>query len=252
MNQSPFKHDFLKIPELPPKKEVYNFIAQKKMQFEHRFLTSAGRRHSFSWLVIVFLLLSLGGLGVFTLTEINKNNLTIDELKRSTQIAGVSDQQAFNYPPISGYGFTILPQSPTPENFSLERKTTNFQFLNNRQAVLTSLLRQELKEGNKFKSGIEIEVLEYDNKLNQKEYSELIKQGLGENFQIVSEDITIAKNFKLTKIQNQTDPNSAVFYTTLTTDNYYLIRIYNQLQAFPEFESTAKFTSNLLEWLYLN
>lgn len=244
--------NFDKLPNLPKSGNFQDFINAKKTELEEKINSHPRSSSSSAWVVVFILMLTLVALGTFTLSQLNQNNQEISNLKAKNSVAGSMDENVYNYPPISGYAFTILPGEAVPEGFDLTKKTQQSAVFPTRQAELTSYLNEKLVSGRKLKSGIEVEVLEYDNQYNQEQFADFFVKVLGSDFTITSNDITIPRNFKISRIDALDKNTGYSYYTAVTADNYYIIKFYNQSSEVSELKNLTKFTENILGWLYLN
>jgi hypothetical protein len=245
--------DFLEIPTLKEgnKSSLDKMLEKKKAELEQKILKNPKKHNSSAWIIVFILMITLVGLGTFTLNELKTSNESLVEIKQQ-QVAGAKDVEGFSYPPISGYGFTILPNQKVAESFKLDRSTGQSKVFPQRTSVVSSFLVEELRDGKKMKSGIEVEVLEYDNKYNQTEFTEIVKKSLPSNFETTSTDIIIPRSFKISRIEDKDKVGGLVYYTAVTTDNYYVIKIFNQTKDYQEFLSINRFTESILQNLYLN
>lgn len=245
--------DFLQIPNLKEenKNSIDKMLETKKAELQQKILKNPRKHTSSAWVVVFILMITLVGLGTFTLNELKRSNESLSDIKQQ-QVAGVKDVQGFNHPPISGYGFTILPNQTVSEDFKLDRNTGQSKIFPSRSSVVSSFIAEELRDGKKMKSGIEVEVLEYDNKYNQADFTDIVKKTLPSSFEITSKDIIIPRSFKISRIEDKDKIGGIVYYTAVTTDNYYVIKIYNQTKDYQEFLSVNRFTESILQNLYLN
>ena len=238
-------------PKTSEQLPVSDFLRIKEGELKQRIHSSkTSSAGGISLLIFVFFV-SLIGLGTYSILENKKNHEIIDTLKKEQRVAGVSESQA-TILPVTGYGFSILPKQTPPEDFKKEKSLQNFPIFDSRQSVLSSFAAKITKDKKELKSGIEIYVAEYDNKNNRNTYDEAVLTKLGKDYEIKSKEISLPKGFQVSKIQNKQQNEGFSYYTTLTTENYYLIKIYNQLTEYPEYSSVSTFTDNILNNLYLN
>ncbi len=237
---------------LSARESFEDYVSKKENDLKQTLHTSQPnyRRGNKSWVIIFVLMLSLVGLGTYTLIQNKENEKQISSLKNQS-VAGAQDvNSAQNI--ISAEGFSLVLNQATPSNFALGRKSGSFEIIPEKQAVTTSLLTNNTKAGQTLQSGLEVSTTEYDNKLDKEAYENLIVSKLGDQFEIKSRDINLPKEIKVTKIQSKDNSEDIVYYATVTEDSYYLIKIYNQASRYPEFDDSTRFTENLLSALYLN
>jgi len=245
-------NEFDKLPNLPKSESFQDFIKAKKTELEEKINSHPRSSSSSAWVIVFILMLSLVALGTFTLSQLNKNNQEISNLRTKNSVAGSTDQNVFNYPPVSGFGFTILPGEEAPDGFEISKKIQQSSVFPTRQAEVTSYINEKLVSGRKLKSGIEVEVMEYDNQYNQQQFAELFVKVLGGGFEITSNDITIPRDFKISRIDAIDKNVGYIYYSAVTADNYYIIKYFNQSSEISELKNLSKFTNNIISWLYLN
>ncbi len=200
------------------------------------------------WLLVSVLMLSVIGLGVFTLYQKQNTEKQIAALKNQ-QVAGVkeSDDKVI----IGADGFSLVLKTPAPDAFKLDRRSVPFEFIPNKIASATRYVARINRDNRELISGLEIVVSEYDNKLTSEDYNKTVIQKLGSGWVQQETSITLPKDIKLTKYSN---PNvqSDEIYTALTADNYYLIKVYNQTVRYPDLAEISRFSDGILDYLYLN
>jgi hypothetical protein len=200
------------------------------------------------WLLVSILMLSVIGLGVFTLYQKQNTEKQIAALKNQ-QVAGVSENDSKVI--IGADGFSLVLKNNAPESFKIDRRTVPFEFIPNKIASATRFVARINRDNRELISGIEVVVSEYDNKLTIDDFNKTVVQKLGSGWVVQETNITLPKDIKLTKYTNpnvQTDE----IYTALTADNYYLIKVYNQTTRYPDLAEISRFSDSILDYLYLN
>jgi hypothetical protein len=230
------------------------FTEEKEKELKQKIKTKPAKKsNKFGWFLVLILFISLLALSTFTLDEMRRKNQLLADYKSPNQIAGIFDQ---NVPiaPITGDWFSILPKEKPPIEFQKTKSLEKSNILNDRQASNTTYIAEVDSSNNtKLKSGIEISVIEYDNRYNSKQLAETVVQKLGSNmYEIKDSNIEIPKNIKLTKIETSINSDNISYYTTVTSDNYYIIKVYNQTSKDSKYNKITKFTNSILENLYLN
>jgi len=218
------------------------FSEQKKAKAE---------RGNYKLLLLIFVLfLGLIATGSFSLLQ----TLRIQELEQKVnlteQVAGVKDDSVKFENYIVGSGWTIILPEPPPQGFTLETELKQADYLN-RQVVVSRFLAKVNKGSLQLLSGVEIEVAEFDNRMNYEQFVNLIKEYLGNKYIQASQPLVVSNQFSLTKFtpKSKDDP---VYYVTLTSENYYLIRVFNQTEKFPDLIDYTRFTDSLIDKLWLN
>jgi hypothetical protein len=230
------------------------YLEEKEKAIKQQMLPNKSQRkeNSFAWLFVFALLISLIGLGTLTLSESRKNKELLSELENKSQVLGTSDEKKEVTNPISGYGFSILPDTTPPQDFEMSRKTQDSQLMKDRSEVVTDYLASFNREGSEQLSGVSITVLEYDNRFNQEQLSSQLVTYLGSDYEIKAKDILIPRNLKVWKIEKKGRTENISYFTLVTTENYYIIKVYNETSKYPELSEISKFTDTILQKLYLN
>lgn len=202
-----------------------------------------------SWVLVFVLMLSLIMLGTYTLLQGQENDRQVSTLKKQ-QVAGILEENTQNI--VTAENFSLVLNQQTPKGFEITRQTGKFEYLENSEAVTTKFLAKPSKGGQELITGIEVSVAEYDNQLDRKGFQEKVLSKLGNAYELKSEDVNLPKDFKVSKIQAKEDLDSVSYYTAVTQDNYYLIKIYNQTSKFSDLNELSRFTDSFLQNLYLN
>jgi hypothetical protein len=232
-------------------KQFEEFVRTKEESLKRKLSPRKPSQDRHMWALVSILMLSLIGLGVFALIQKQDNERQIAALK-SKGVAGVNESVENPMANIiTAEGFSLVLKQPAPKGFQLDRRSSSFEYLANKTAVITSFLANQKVEGKEVISGIEVSVSEYDNKLDRKAFDKQVVEKLGPDFEIKSEDINIPNDFKLSKIQSK-NPENISYYTTVTSNNYYVIKVYNQTAKYSEFSEISRFTDSILETIYLN
>lgn len=230
--------------------QLQEYLQKKEVEFQSKMRKRHKSQLNLSWVIITLLLVTLVGLGALSIREIQKGNQTITRLsERQSEVAGVTNRP-YEQEPITGFGFAILPDREIPQEFEQNREVINSPFFEGREQVESSFLVNIQTPQEQLKSGLTIGVLEYDNQLNHQQFSDLVAKTLGPSFSVKTDSIVLNKDFKLQKISNELE--SPTYYTAVTTDNYYIITMYDDLQGQAEYTAINQITDNLLDWLYLN
>ena len=194
----------------------------------------------FNLVIITILFLSLGGLAGFSYwqTNIGKNN-------KKSQVAGIQDNLVKNV--ISGDNFSLVLNEKTPDGFEMTKKSTQSPFFEQKNVVNSSFVKKIPNSGDTV-LGIQIITSEYDSKLDQKTFAGKTRENLGNDWEILSENINLPGEVLLSKIQKKDKSQS--YYTTVTQNYYYVISILTKNK--PEYTETNRFVETLLPNLNLN
>ncbi|MEM1311899.1 MAG: hypothetical protein AAGF07_00340 [Patescibacteria group bacterium] len=246
------KKEFLQFNFTEPvneSKSMNEFLEAKKNSVR-RSLKNNQNKTNYAWIVVFILLLSLFFLAGYSYYRNLESEKQIDSLKTQTNTQQLNQDDVQNI--VTGDNFSLVLNRPTPANFRLERNVTESQFLEDLTTVKTNFTSSNVKDGQELISGIEVQISEYDNKLDKSLFEETVLTKLDTGYEIVTRDVILPKNTKVTQIQRKDMTEDEVYYITVTEDNYYIIKVYNQAARYPEFEETTEFTESLLPSLYLN
>lgn len=201
------------------------------------------------WVLIFVLLTGLIAAGAFSVNQTLRIQELESEFAANPQVVGASTNSSMDNI-IVGSGFSIIVDQKTPSNFELKTNFGRIKYLNALGST-TQLLSRREKGGIELLTGIEVQVVEYDNKLTEEAFLKRMQEVLGGNYTLASEKIKVPKQFELRKFvpRSKDDPT---YYVTVTADNYYVIKLYNQTAAYPEFTEDTRFTDKLIPALWLN
>lgn len=242
--------DYLKQKE----KEIQEKIDKPKAQPSQK---SNQNGASWSLLAVVFLVFCLVGLGLYSVATIKEKETEISQARdQAGQVAGVNEDKedtSSRIKPISAEGFSIAPAKVSPtQDFKQSSTNQDSPFLEDRSSTVTKYLATIQNDGKELKSGIEIYVTEYDNRHSQAEFDQLVATSLGSDYEVISSRDIQVQDHKLTKIKKSPDTEKINYYTTVTTDNYYVIKIYKETEGLDKYEEINNFTNSILDNLYLN
>lgn len=225
-----------------------SYIEEKKVELEKKIKPKKTNEHKYAWVLVFVLMLTLVGLGSYSLYMINEKDIKITKLEEK-QVAGTAEIED-TY--ISGDGFTFIISGGIPEGYKLDRRIANFQYSKNQKnAVINSFIAQKITNNQTILSGLEITVSEYDTEFKKDDLAQEVLKTLDKSYVIKAGEISIPKNITLTQISSEKYPD-ITYYTTITDSNYYVIKEYNQTQNRPEQIEYTRFVDTLLNTLYLN
>ena len=207
------------------------------------------KKGSRAWILVFVLMISLISLATYTLLKNRENERQIAVLKSQTTTT-TPEGQSKNI--VTADNFSLILPTTTPDNFALERKNISFTFLDNKNGVQVNFTGKNTKAGQELVSGIDIQISEFDNKMDKTTFVQQVLAKLGDKYELKLGDVTLPKDIKVSKIQPKDGTQDQIYYVTVTEDNYYVIKVYNQAQRYAEFENVSKFTESLLPSLYLN
>lgn len=196
---------------------------------------------------VSLLLVSFIALGGYTWFQVAQNNSNSGQNNQA--VLGEKESAIQNI--YSGEGFSILAQTASPKGFELTKTTGETAYFPGKQVVQTLLKSDQTSKGQRFVDGVTVTRLENDGKYNAVEFSQYIAKNLGSNYTIGKNDIEIPKDVVLTQIDAINNSNKTLF-TTITTDNYFVIEIQNDSKNSPDRKEYNEFIGTILPNLYLN
>ncbi len=224
-------------------------LVSKEAEYKSRLNTKQAKGIRPSWFFVGTLFLITIALGVFVYqsnTQLDNLRNQLTNLQNNTDQASSNTSQQLLYPPITAFGFTILPQLRPPQEFEPSREQGLSRFFESREMVKSSYLFTDSGRD----SGITVEVVEYDNRLNLEEFADLVAATLGEGYISSEETILLPDNIQLMKINSEQE--NVDYYVSVTTENYYFLTISKETRDVEEFEEINQFTNTILGSLYLN
>jgi hypothetical protein len=201
-----------------------------------------------NWLIVAILCLSFSALGFYSYKTIENDRSKLQLAKQQQTVAGINDGKELTAKPVTGEGFSLLIKKNPPKEFV---KTTSFvdsQLWTGRKASNTIYEATVQDKSVTKKTGFQLEVLEYDNRYDLVTFADFINTNL--KAEIISRDISIPKDVKLTKIQIKN--SKEVYYTTATTENYYILKTYQETENSQDYQEINKYFEEILNNLYLN
>ncbi len=225
-------------------------IKQKAAKVKAKKSETSNKPTKSSWLLVLVLMISLAAIGSFSLVEMKSLQGKVSKLENTTgQVSGVTTKAKTT---ITGTSFTIVTEGEIPEGYQMNYSTTDFTYLNqdNRQGSVNTYIATISKEAKEYNTGIEVKSSEYDNAWDSKRFAEEVGKKLGSDYIQDSNDITIQKGVKLSKFENS--DNNLVYYTAVTEQNYYVIKVYNQTLQNSDLIEYSRYTSSFIQNLYLN
>lgn len=195
-------------------------------------------------LFIVLVVITIFSINSYFSIKHNENK----ELSNTPVVAGADDKMV-KY--VSGDSFSFVFSGGYPGEYILKSNTNEvlnfFEDKILKKSSFTAILNDG---GESLETGIVIYTRESDG-LDNEQFSKSIEKNLGSDYKITSTNIPTPGGFNLTKISTP-DLQDEVYYTLVTSENYYLIKIINETIHDTKYQILTNFTDNLIEQLYLN
>jgi len=251
-NEGKNSFDFSFSNQIKESNEVQSYLQKHEYDIRRNIEKKPSSNSTYQvWALVFMLMASLISLSVYSIVLIQGQQKQIAALQqeKNAQVAGVKeDLSAKNI--ISADGFSLVLSAKSPVGFELKRESKNSAFLPGKQAVTTSYQLAKFVDGKEFISGIQIEVMPYDNQLSSEIFADKVTQAISADAKKTSENLSIPKGISLTKISTQNLTKH--YYTGVTADNYYVVVLTSQTKDLPEMEEVNNFTNSFLQNLYLN
>ncbi len=232
---------------LEPKSVFEDFVVTKEKEIRDRINTKSTRSNTLSlwWFVLVLLLIALLCGGVYLGYKYISTQTS--SKTKTTQVAKKTDSESIPSNIVSGDGFSLLLNTPTPEGFVSEKKTVEASAITGKIATNSSFNKTIGDQ----KYGLEVTTSGYDNKFDRDGYDLQVLKYLGTGSQLKDKNITLRKNITASKIVTENAPN-ITYYTIVTVNNYYLVKISRAPESSPNSSTTNKFIDELLASINLN
>jgi len=200
------------------------------------------------WLLVFVLIISFASLSVFSFTQIQRKNQEIAMYERG-EVAGISDGAVKNI--IAGQDFSLVLDIKTPKGFNLDITQSNSPYLENQKTTQSTFINIIEKDGVDLISGVEILTTQNDGNLDLKKFGETVSNKLGDDYTLSESIIELSNNRTALKIDSSKIDGIA-HYVSVTQENYYVIKVYNQTTKHPDLVEYSRFSDIILSSLYLN
>ena len=149
----------------------------------------------------------------------------------------------------TGNQFTLqFPKAPPTGFFGKNEKYTNLGYFPNRMGQSTKYIYKNQKANQDLLTGIEVISTEIDARYG---FAELrTKFALETKSKETGEVIKTTAGLELIRFAGEN--SQIVYYLTKTTQNYYVVKIYNQNQNEANLNDKTEFIATILNYLYLN
>lgn len=237
--------------EFKEKNEIFRqYLKSKEKAIKSKFFTGNSQNNqSKSWILVFVLMMGIVSLGSYSLNQNKEKNIQSTNIKNQG-VAGVYEDKSQNI--ITGDSFSLVLTQKTPKGFDLQVKKSVANKITGKNSTVTSFLAKQNKGGQELQTGIEGWVNEYDNKMDKTIFEDFVLSKLGGEYEIKSRDINLPKDIKITKLESKNGNKDLVYYVTVTNENYYIFKLYNQTSKYPELNEQSRFTDTFLQGLYLN
>lgn len=229
-------------------KYFQEYLKSKEQSLKSKTKTEHPKQ-SHMWAVIFVLMLSLVSLGVLSLYQYRELQI---EQSRTSGVAGISESGRVDNI-ISADGFSLKMDESTPSSFKIEREASTSRFNPDVPQVTTSIIATLEKGNQDIRSGITVNAAEYDNKMDRVSYAKQVQKSLGPDYITSSENISIPKDVKISKItKNNPSPVDPTYYVAVTSNYYFVINVTNETAPDSEFVEITRFTDKMINSIYLN
>ena len=199
-------------------------------------------------------IVSVLAIGIISLSgyiywDTNQRNSTSNSQSQKS-VAGVQETPIQNI--FSGEGFSIMSKMDTPKGFQATKQSVDFTYIKGKKGIETTYAVKQNIQNNIVTNSISIVSSENDNKYDIKEFTGIVNTVLGKDYKVDTQETTLPKNVKIFKIYRPADGPGVNYYASITSDNYYVIKVVNESSVYPDLEQYTKFTNGFIEGLYLN
>ena len=223
---------------------IQQYSDYKKAELNNKIFNPKYSNNKSAVWVLVILIICLTSLCGFTTYQIY--NYERDLQSKSSKY-NIKDAKI-----IAGDGFSFVIDSPIPNGFYKESTRTDFEWLENKKAFVNSFISKDTVDGEENINGVAVYSTEYDGKLSQKEFAQKVGEKLGDTFRLDVDKVSL-NNGTLLNHHSTINPRVKInYFTAVNSNNYYVIKVYNQGKDNPKVSDKAEFTKNLLNNLRLN
>jgi hypothetical protein len=216
----------------------------KKAELNHKIFNPKYAANKSSVWILLILIVCLTGLCGFTTYQIYNYE---KDLQSKTSRGDIKDLKI-----IAGDGFSFIIDPVIPNGFYKESTRSDFEWLEGKKANVNSFLSKDTIDGEENINGVAVYSTEYDGKLSQKEFAQKVADKLGDTFKLDASEVSLASGSLLSH-HSPVNPRIKInYFTAVNSNNYFVIKVYNQGKDSPKASDKAEFTKGLLSNLRLN
>jgi hypothetical protein len=202
-----------------PSTALKTFAQNKKNEINHKIFQRKFNQNNSAIIVMVALIICLIGLCGFAVYYIH-------QYENKTQKIGTTIAKETSI--IASDGFSFVLDKNIPAGYSKKSERIDFEWIVGKKGFQNSYLATEEIDTETVINGVSVQTAEYDNRYGLQNFAELVQSKLGADYNIDAEKLNLAGNIIAQKITNTKPREQINYYVAVSSDNYYVIKVYTQ------------------------
>ena len=229
-----------------PENVIESFSNQKKSEIKGKMLNSKFSQNNSALIVMLIVIVCLTSLCGFTTYQIYKYEQQIELAKGQVNI-NITPESTW-----SGKGFEVKINNTEFSKFQKESRPLAFEFLDDKTGQVDSLLSEDEIKGEFYKTGIIIYSTPFDSKLGLEEFQNKILQKNGSQYVATTQKIALPNDIVVAKLSSKNSKDGISLLAVVTSNNYYVLKLYNQGQDIPELKTKNQLVEEIIAKIKLS
>lgn len=229
-----------------PENVIESFSNQKKSEIKGKMLNSKFSQNNSALIVMLIVIVCLTSLCGFTTYQIYKYEQQIELAKGQVNI-NITPESTW-----SGKGFEVKINNTEFSKFQKESRPLAFEFLDDKTGQVDSLLSEDEIKGEFYKTGIIIYSTPFDSKLGLEEFQNKILQKNGSQYVATTQKIALPNDIVVAKLSSKNSKDGISLLAVVTSNNYYVLKLYNQGQDIPELKTKNQLIEEIITKIKLS
>ena len=229
-----------------PENVIESFSNQKKSEIKGKMLNSKFSQNNSALIVMLIVIVCLTSLCGFTTYQIYKYEQQIELAKGQVNI-NITPESTW-----SGKGFEVKINNTEFAKFQKESRPLAFEFLDDKTGQVDSLLSEDEIKGEFYKTGIIIYSTPFDSKLGIEEFQNKILQKNGSQYVATTQKIALPNDIVVAKLSSKNSKDGISLLAVVTSNNYYVLKLYNQGQDIPELKTKNQLIEEIIAKIKLS
>ena len=229
-----------------PENVIESFSNQKKSEIKGKMLNNKFSQNNSALIVMLIVIVCLTSLCGFTTYQIYKYEQQIELAKGQVNI-NITPESTW-----SGKGFEVKINNTEFSKFQKESRPLAFEFLDDKTGQVDSLLSEDEIKGEFYKTGIIIYSTPFDSKLGLEEFQNKILQKNGSQYVATTQKIALPNDIVVAKLSSKNSKDGISLLAVVTSNNYYVLKLYNQGQDIPELKTKNQLIEEIITKIKLS